>query len=95
MLKFQYLIAESIKPEDHQAFKQRIIEEQEKREGGRLTAEDIHTIAAQEFNAHYKHSSSLYPLLHRIGMSWITARSRHPQADPEAQDAFKKTLLTK
>jgi len=33
--------------------------------------------------------------LHRIGMSWITARSRHPQADPEAQDAFKKTLLTK
>ncbi len=84
-----------LKPEDHQAFKQRIIEEQEKREGGRLTAEDIHTIAAQEFNAHYKHSSSLYPLLHRIGMSWITARSRHPQADPEAQDAFKKTLLTK
>ena len=23
------------------------------------------------------------------------ARSRHPQADPEAQDDFKKTLLTK
>jgi transposase len=84
-----------LKPEDHQAFKQRIIEAQEKREGGRLTAEDIHTIAAQELNAHYKHSSSLYPLLHRVGMSWITARSRHPQADPEAQDAFKKTLLTK
>ncbi|MGP5417878.1 winged helix-turn-helix domain-containing protein [Psychrobacter faecalis] len=25
-------------------------------------------------------------------MSWISARSQHPKADIQAQDAFKKTL---
>ncbi|WP_227678334.1 helix-turn-helix domain-containing protein [Psychrobacter faecalis] len=34
----------------------------------------------------------MYELLKRIDMSWISARSQHPKADPQAQDAFKKTL---
>ena len=32
----------------------------------------------------------LYDLLHRLGYAWLMPRPRHPGADAEAQDAFKK-----
>jgi len=34
----------------------------------------------------------MYHVLHRLGFSWITSRSKHPKQDLEAIEAFKKTL---
>ena len=34
--------------------------------------------------------SGVYELLHRLGYRWLMPRPRHPQADPAAQDEFKK-----
>ncbi|MCB5362021.1 hypothetical protein CSB62_23840 [Vibrio splendidus] len=34
--------------------------------------------------------SALYQLLHDIGLSWITTRSKHPKQSLEAQETFKK-----
>ncbi len=76
--------------EQYDTFKQTIVKEQEQRGGGRLTAKDIAEIAKNDFNAHYTHKG-IYRLLHNIGMSWISSRSRHPKADEEVQEAFKKT----
>ncbi|WP_201595752.1 winged helix-turn-helix domain-containing protein [Psychrobacter sanguinis] len=30
----------------------------------------------------------------RIGMSWVSARSQHPKADPKVMEAYKKTSLS-
>lgn len=82
-------------PEQHiEAFKTLIVEEQRKRGGGRLTGQDIRQLAQEHYQADYT-VTGIYELLKRIGMSWISSRSRHPQADPQQQDAFKKTLATK
>jgi transposase len=35
--------------------------------------------------------SSVYNALKRVDLVWITGRSIHPEADKEAQEAFKKT----
>lgn len=77
--------------EDIDSFKAMIVSEQEKRVGGRLTGQDIQRIAQEHYNAHYT-VSGIYELLKRIGVSWISARSQHPKADKEVQEAFKKTL---
>jgi transposase len=37
------------------------------------------------------HERSVGKLLHRLGFSHLSVRPRHPQADIEAQEAFKKT----
>jgi len=39
--------------------------------------------------------SSIYALFRRWNLVWITARSQHPQADPQAQADFKKTSAKK
>lgn len=61
-------------------------------EGGRLTGEDIKAYISQEFGISY-HLNSIYRVLKRMGFSWITSRSKHPKQSPQAQEAFKKTLL--
>ena len=57
--------------------------------GGRLRAEDIKQLIESKFKIKYG-LSGIYPLLHRLGYAWITARSIHPKADKSRQDAFKK-----
>ncbi|WP_435277206.1 helix-turn-helix domain-containing protein [Psychrobium sp. nBUS_13] len=32
----------------------------------------------------------MYRLLHQLGFSWITSRSRHPKQSDEVQETFKK-----
>ena len=47
------------------------------------------------FEAHLGHEvddSTIYRLLNRHGWRKLMPRSRHPQADPAAQEQFKKTL---
>ena len=76
---------------DIAAFKAMIVSEQDKRAGGRLTGKDIQQLAKEHYNAHYT-VNGIYELLKRIDMSWISARSQHPKADIQAQDASRKTL---
>lgn len=57
--------------------------------GGRLRAEDIRRLIKEKFKVDYG-LSGIYPLLHRLGYSWITSRSIHPKADKNLQESFKK-----
>ncbi|MBA6341887.1 hypothetical protein H4J59_12905 [Colwellia sp. MB02u-10] len=34
---------------------------------------------------------NIYWLLHQLGFSWITSRSRHPKKSQEIRDDLKKT----
>lgn len=58
------------------------------RDGIRHAAEVGEWIEAH-FNTTYSFSG-LYALLHRLGYEWLMPRPRHPKADPEAREAFKK-----
>jgi transposase len=55
-----------------------------------LRAKDIQQILHKEFGISYSLGGT-YFLLHRLGFSCLCPRPRHPQADIEAQEAFKKT----
>ncbi|WP_261873061.1 IS630 family transposase [Vibrio rarus] len=57
--------------------------------GGRLQAKDIGLYIESNFGIKYQ-QSGVYRLLHEIGLSWITTRSKHPKQSIEAQEAFKK-----
>ncbi len=57
--------------------------------GGRLTGEAIRLYIADEFQINY-HPNAIYKLLHLLGFSWITSRSKHPKQSEEAQEDFKK-----
>ena len=58
-------------------------------QGGRLNGTDIQHYINETFHVHY-HLSSVYKLLHKLGFSWITSRSKHPKQSIEAQEDFKK-----
>lgn len=68
-----------------------IMKLQDERSGGRITAKDIHAFIVEKYDVTYK-LNSIYDLLERIGMSWISSRSKHPLADKERQERFKQTL---
>ena len=55
-----------------------------------LRGKDLQQILQKEFNAHYSLGGT-YFLLHRLGFSCLCPRPQHPQADIDAQEAFKKT----
>ena len=51
---------------------------------------DLCRIVEERFGVRYA-ESGLTRLLHVLDLSWQTPRPRHPKADPEAQEAFKKS----
>jgi transposase len=55
---------------------------------------DIQTILEKEFGVLLK-LAGVYCLLHRLGYSRLCPRPRHPDADPAAAEAFKKTRQNK
>lgn len=61
----------------------------ESKEGGRLVAADVQAFIYSKFSVSYE-LSAVYRLLHRLGFSWITSRSKHPKQCQQAQEAFKK-----
>lgn len=63
---------------------------QEERNGGRICCQDIVDFVREKHDIEYT-PSGMYHVLHRIGFSWITSRSKHPKSNPEAMEAFKKT----
>ena len=60
------------------------------RKGGRVRCQDLVTYFSTKKKINYS-LPGMYHLLHRLGYSWITSRSRHPKQDQETIDAFKKT----
>ncbi len=55
-----------------------------------LRGKDLQQILQKEFNAQYSLGGT-YFLLHRLGFSCLCPRQRHPQADIQAQETFKKS----
>lgn len=76
--------------EQEAALKALIEQGQAQRGGGSLSGEDIRALVAEHFGVSYS-LSGIYEVLHRAGLSWVSARSKHPQRDAQAQEAFKKT----
>lgn len=58
-------------------------------QGGRLVAKDVGHFIQNEFGMTFK-QANIYRLLHQLGFSWITTRSRHPKQSEATQGAFKK-----
>ena len=71
-----------------------IAEEQKNRRGGRIRGQDVRELLEKHCGLSLS-PSSVYKLLHRLGLSWITGRSQHPKANREQQNAFKKTSRKK
>lgn len=57
--------------------------------GGRLNGVKVQAYIATHFGTEYK-LSNIYRLMHELGFSWITSRSKHPKQSEEAQEEFKK-----
>lgn len=60
-----------------------------KSDGGRLIAEDVRIYIKDAFQIEYQLGNT-YRLIHALGFSWITSRSKHPKQSTAAQEAFKK-----
>jgi len=54
------------------------------------TARDLCRLVEARFEVAYSENGMLR-LLHDLGLSWQKTRPVHPQAEPKAQQAFKKT----
>lgn len=79
-----------LSPEYHESFRQAVLELQHNRKGGRIKGKDILTLMKDKFGIEPS-KSSLYDTLKRVNLVWITGRSKHPKADLEVQENFKKT----
>lgn len=64
---------------------------QESRQGGRITAVDIQSLLADEFDCNYA-ISGIYTLLDRLNIVWISGRSKHPRHSAEAIENFKENF---
>lgn len=79
---------------EHEAFRQAVIELQENRRGGRVKGSDILELIEAKFGVKCT-KRSVYNHLKRANLVWISARSKHPQADLAKQESFKKNLKVK
>lgn len=83
-----------LSPKDHEAFRNAVLQLQAKRKGGRIRGRDILELMQKKFGINPA-ESTVYDILKRTNLVWITGRSKHPKAEKEAQEAFKKTLKRK
>jgi len=63
---------------------------QDHRLGGRITGHDIRALLEEQFQVACC-LNSVYNLMARLDLVWITVRSKHPKRSQASQDAFKKT----
>ena len=71
-----------------------ITELQKNRDGGRINGYDIKDYINDKYHTNFS-ISGIYKILHRIGMSWISSRSKHPNVDVKAQADFKNNFKKK
>jgi transposase len=80
---------------EHQAaFRQAVLDLQEKKIGGRIRGKDILELMETKYGINPS-LKTVYNTLKRADLVWITGRSIHPKADLEAQESFKKTSQKK
>ena len=70
-------------------FKERIVAGAELQRHGVVAFRDAQRILKEEFEIDCSLSST-YRLLHRIKLSWLAPRPRHPEADATAQAEFSQ-----
>lgn len=76
------------------AFKQSVLELQQKRTGGRVRGSDVLALMKEKYNV-TPTLSTVYNTLKRADLVWITGRSMHPKADAKSQEDFKKNFEKK
>lgn len=77
-----------------EAFKQAVLELQAGREGGVINGKDVLGLMENKFGIKCT-TRSVYNQLKNANLVWISSRSKHPKADIEKQEAFKKTSKKK
>ena len=80
--------------DQEEEFRKRVESLQEGREGGRVRGQDIQVLLKEQFYVDHA-LPSVYHVLKRCGLSWISARSKHPKSNPIIQEDFKKNLEKK
>ena len=80
--------------EREEEFRQQVEQLQGSLEGGRVRGQDVQVLLKEKFCVDHA-LPSVYPVLERCGLSWISARSKHPKSNPEAQEDFKKNSKNK
>jgi transposase len=75
-------------------FKEAVMRLQDQRSGGRITGQDIRALLEEQFQVACC-LNSVYNLLARLNLVWITVRSKHPKQSQASQDTFKKTSVTR
>lgn len=83
-----------IPPKDYDSLREMVEELQQNQKGGRVRGEDIGDAIEKKYGKRPSRSV-IYKTLKRANLVWITVRSKHPKADPKAQEAFKKTSKMK
>lgn len=73
-------------------FKEAVISLQEQRSGVRATGLDVQALLKEQFQVSCC-LNSVYNLMARLDLVWITVRSKHPKQNQANQDAFKKTFV--
>lgn len=76
--------------DQHEIFKQSVLELQNNRSGGRIRGMDVLHLMQEKFGITCD-LSTVYRTLERVDLVWISGRSMHPKADPQDQEGFKKT----
>lgn len=80
----------TLNEEQEKDFKNTVLDLQEKREGGRIVGRDVKALLKSNFEIECV-NSTVYKLLHKVGLSWISGRTHHPKQDLDAQETYKKT----
>jgi transposase len=75
-------------------FKEAVLRLQAQRSGGRATGHDVKALLEERFQVTCC-LGSVYNLLARLDLVWITVRSKHPKQIQGDQDSFKKTSATR
>jgi transposase len=80
-------------PEEEADFRDRVLQGPQPHDEGlsRFTAEHLMTILLAEYGVNFS-SAGVYQLLHRLGLSHIKPRPKHPQNDPEKMQEWKEAL---
>jgi len=80
--------------EKEEEFRRQVEQLQENREGGRIRGQDVQVLLKKTFCIDHA-LPSVYHVLERCGLSWISARSKHPKSNLEMQEEFKKNSKKK
>ena len=78
-------------PEQESILTAEILDLQDSRNGGRITGFEISEYIKKKYGIIYK-GTSVYDLLERIGLSWVSSRAKHPKSDSKKQKNFKQTF---